>query len=105
MTWDDESTADPIADLLAWQKKILDDAGVLRPAMMLMSTKMYDDYLRYTKWREQTVMILENLPRRRFLSRMVLKRHLDGPLYKRYRPRWWYRLRELHRERTGWYDE
>lgn len=70
-----------------------------------MSMTTYESIDRYSKWREQTEMILDGLPRWRFLARMVLKRQLYGSLRKRYRPRWWYRLREWYRERTGWYDQ
>lgn len=102
--WDDDVEADPLSDLQAWAVKIAADCGH-RATRIFMSPRQYEEYIRYIKWREQTEMILASLPRRRFISRMVLKRQLHGPLHKRYRPRWWYRLREWNRERTGWYDD
>lgn len=103
MRWEN-ADADPIADLIAMRDHMLDSSGY-QPTRLIMSKQEYDSYLRYIMWREQTEMILASLSRWRFITRMVLKRQLHGPLHKRYRPRWWYRLREWNRERTGWYDQ
>lgn len=104
LPWADDATADPVADIRS-AVDIIANTGYGGPPHLIMSSTSYEAYLRYTKWREQTEMWLASTPRHRVFTQMVLKRQLHGPLHKRYRPRWWYRLREWNRERTGWYGE
>lgn len=101
--WDQDAIADPLADMRGAIDAIQRDH--YRPQVILMSASTKADYEFWIRWAEETKQKLEATPRWHWMMRMALKRYLYGPLYKRYRTRWYLRLREFHRDVTGYYDE
>lgn len=89
--WSDPAIADPLGDFRAMVDYVSEQSGY-KPTTWIMSSAQKEAYEHFTIWFEETKRRLEALPRRRWITRMVLERQLYG--------RWWKRSRRLNRLRA-----
>lgn len=83
--WTDASTADPLADIRAMKDAVLAKTGFTQGPAIITNARTAEELAVFHVWFEETKRRLGALPRHRFLARMVLKRQLWGPWYKRSR--------------------
>ena len=91
--WTDPEDADPVADIRANVKRIYEMYGY-KPQKYIMSQDQMEACERVHHWITQTKIILDSLPRWRWMTRLVLERQMYGHLHLRLLSRS-YRLKRL----------
>jgi hypothetical protein len=78
--WSD-SEADPLGDLMDWNAHVMNQSGYA-PTQIIVSSKKYEQIDRLDKWLKHMNLMLEALPRRRFIRRYQINQLLGNPRSK-----------------------